>query len=439
MEYDVFVSYSHPDKASADAACATLEQAGIRCWIAPRDIVPGMDWSEAIINAIEGAKVFVLIFSKHANVSQQIKREVERAVNKGLPIIPVRIEDATPSKALEYFISTPHWLDAFTPPLEERLNQLAAAVNALLGTLQGGSPLPSQMGLLRAESPPSGLMAKLMTAQRAVRGVAPAAAACGLAILGAGLAALSGSTKAALVILAVALAGLILLFAASLFISDKNPTLRLAARSLAWALSALLLIFFAIAATAASFRWPPMAASMLGIEDGEICGRPGEPLQAFSCAAGDPGYVVVNIRHDDLDSGLMVRQSPEVGALGKPIPPNATGVAVTGACSSDTPDSWCEVQCRSRSLRGYARARYLAPRSDTLYTMSGVAPGDEGNLVMRTGPHQSCHEVAAVPPAARDVIQHSCQRSPQDATTWCRITYDGSSGWVPDGFLEKQN
>lgn len=48
----------------------------------------------------------VLIFSQHANVSPQIKREVERAVNKGLPIIPVRIEDAVPSKALEYFIST---------------------------------------------------------------------------------------------------------------------------------------------------------------------------------------------------------------------------------------------------------------------------------------------------------------------------------------------
>jgi hypothetical protein len=136
MEFDVFVSYSHPDKAAADAACATLEQNGIRCWIAPRDIVPGMDWSESIINAIEDAKVFVLIFSQHANVSKQIKREVERAVNKGLPIIPVRIEDAVPSKALEYFISTPHWLDAFTPPLEERLS-LTAAVKALLGTLQG--------------------------------------------------------------------------------------------------------------------------------------------------------------------------------------------------------------------------------------------------------------------------------------------------------------
>jgi len=118
MEYDVFISYSHPDKAAADAACATLEQAGIRCWIAPRDIVPGMDWGESIVTATTGAKVLVLIFSQHANESPQIKREVERAVAKGLPIIPVRIEDTVPSKALEYFISAPHWLDAFTPPLE---------------------------------------------------------------------------------------------------------------------------------------------------------------------------------------------------------------------------------------------------------------------------------------------------------------------------------
>lgn len=177
MEYDVFVSYSHPDKAAADAACATLEQAGIRCWIAPRDIVPGTDWSKSIINAIAGAKLMVLIFSQHANVSPQIKREVERAVNKGLPIIPVRIEDAVPSKALEYFISTPHWLDAFTPPLQERLNQLAAAVQALLGTIHGGPPPPGRLGLVGASLPPSGLMGKLAAAHYAVKAIGVAAGA----------------------------------------------------------------------------------------------------------------------------------------------------------------------------------------------------------------------------------------------------------------------
>jgi TIR domain/WD domain, G-beta repeat len=132
VTFDAFISYSHQDKATADATCATLEAAGIRCWIAPRDIVPGADWGESIIDAIATAKVMILIFSGHANASPQIKREVERAVNRAIPIIPFRIEEVIPSKSLEYFLSTPHWLDAFTPPLEKHLKQLAAAIKALL-------------------------------------------------------------------------------------------------------------------------------------------------------------------------------------------------------------------------------------------------------------------------------------------------------------------
>jgi len=57
----------------------------------------------------------VLVLSHHANESQQIKREVERAVHHALPVIPFRIEDVMPTESLEYFISTPHWLDALTP------------------------------------------------------------------------------------------------------------------------------------------------------------------------------------------------------------------------------------------------------------------------------------------------------------------------------------
>ncbi len=152
MAFDVFISYSHQDKPTADAACATLEAAGIRCWIAPRDIVPGTDYGEAIIDAIESAKILVLIFSGNANASPQIKREVERAVSKSIPIIPVRIEDVRPSKTLEYFISTPHWLDAFTPPLEQHLKQLAASVQALL-KVEASPVAPLETKISRAASP----------------------------------------------------------------------------------------------------------------------------------------------------------------------------------------------------------------------------------------------------------------------------------------------
>ena len=132
MAHDVYISYSHVDKAAADAACATLERSGIRCWIAPRDITPGDEWSAAIVKAIDHCRAMVLIFSTSANNSRQIPREVERAINVGIPLVPVRIEDVVPTQALAYFMSTVHWLDAMTPPFEGHLNRLADSLKALL-------------------------------------------------------------------------------------------------------------------------------------------------------------------------------------------------------------------------------------------------------------------------------------------------------------------
>ena len=139
MAHDVFVSYSHVDKPVADAAVAALERRGIRCWIAPRDIIPGVDWSEAIIEALDACRVMLLVFSQHANESQQVKREVERAVAKGVPVMPLRIQDVPLAKSLEYFISMPHWIDALTPERQRDLDYLAETVGLLLAR-QGRAP-----------------------------------------------------------------------------------------------------------------------------------------------------------------------------------------------------------------------------------------------------------------------------------------------------------
>jgi len=131
MAHDVFISYSVKDKTTADAICATLEANAIRVWIAPRDVMPGSDWGESIIEAIEQSKVMILVFSANSNASPQIKREIERSVNKGVTVVPFRIDDILPSKTLEYFISTQHWLDAFTPPLEKHLDNLVSILHSI--------------------------------------------------------------------------------------------------------------------------------------------------------------------------------------------------------------------------------------------------------------------------------------------------------------------
>jgi len=132
MTQDVFLSHSVKDKTVAEAIVGQLESESVTCWMAPRDVVPGADWGESIINAIESSRIMVLIFSQSANASPQIKREVERAVNKGVYIIPFRVEDIPPAKALEYFISTSQWMDAFSSPLEQHLDTLTKTVKAVL-------------------------------------------------------------------------------------------------------------------------------------------------------------------------------------------------------------------------------------------------------------------------------------------------------------------
>jgi len=135
MAHDVFISHSVKDKTIADAVCATLESEGIRCWIAPRDVTPGMEWSGAIIGAIKQSRVMVLVFTANANASPQIRREVERAVNHDVVILPFRVENVIPDESLEYFIGNVHWLDALTPPLEAHFRNLARTIKILLAPI----------------------------------------------------------------------------------------------------------------------------------------------------------------------------------------------------------------------------------------------------------------------------------------------------------------
>ncbi len=132
MAHDVFISYSSKDKIVADAITVNLEKKGIRCWIAPRDILPGRNWGESIIEAIHASKILILVLSSNSNKSPQIVRELERAVDTGIPIIPFRVEEILPSDSISYFIAGAHWLDALTPPLEEHINSLTRTLDILL-------------------------------------------------------------------------------------------------------------------------------------------------------------------------------------------------------------------------------------------------------------------------------------------------------------------
>jgi TIR domain len=142
MPREVFISHSAQDKKVSETICAALEQSGIRCWIAPRDVRAGKSFPGEITRAIEQSKVMLLIFSQHSNSSEQVLREVQLAVDCHVPIVRLRIEDIPLSDDLRYYLSTPHWLDALSHPISKHIPPVAAAIKELLGLTSETEPPP---------------------------------------------------------------------------------------------------------------------------------------------------------------------------------------------------------------------------------------------------------------------------------------------------------
>jgi len=142
MKHDVFISFSSDNTDIANKVVDVLEESGeIKCWIANRDIVPSANYAEQLVEAIESCKLLLLILSEKSNRSPQVAREIERAGSKGIPILPLRIEDVVLSKSMEYFISSHHWLDAYEGEIEKYFPALITAVKS---------------SILGKESPPKG-------------------------------------------------------------------------------------------------------------------------------------------------------------------------------------------------------------------------------------------------------------------------------------------
>jgi TIR domain len=139
MKKNIFISYATKDKSVADSICSWLEKDQLKCWIAPRDITPGAQYGEAIINAINESSVMVIVFTEHSNMSKYVCKEVERAVSKGTIIVPVRFQNILPSKSLEFFLSSDQWIDAINPPFEIHLGKLTNAIKSIINNKISGS------------------------------------------------------------------------------------------------------------------------------------------------------------------------------------------------------------------------------------------------------------------------------------------------------------
>ena len=128
----VFISYASADGAIARRVCETLEARGISCWIAPRNVPPGMDYGQAIIDGIKKCRVMLVLLSLDSGASRYVAREVERAVSHQVSLLPVRLASIEIPDQLEFFLGSCQWFDLLPPTAAKHLDKLGDAVARLV-------------------------------------------------------------------------------------------------------------------------------------------------------------------------------------------------------------------------------------------------------------------------------------------------------------------
>jgi TolB-like protein len=135
----VFISYASEDAAVANAVVGALEGAGLACWIAPRDVVPGALYAAEIVRAINESSLVVLVLSVQSVASPHVGKELERASSKRRRIIALRTDAVVLPPAFEYFLSESQWIDAETGSIEPAAAKLAEALRHHLASGLGKS------------------------------------------------------------------------------------------------------------------------------------------------------------------------------------------------------------------------------------------------------------------------------------------------------------
>jgi TolB-like protein/cytochrome c-type biogenesis protein CcmH/NrfG len=99
---EVFVSYSRDDESRVFDLAAQLRAAGVSLWIDQGGLDGATQWSEQIVNALESAKVLLLMVTESAVRSDNVAKEVVLVSERKGHILPVYLEPTVIPPALKY-------------------------------------------------------------------------------------------------------------------------------------------------------------------------------------------------------------------------------------------------------------------------------------------------------------------------------------------------
>lgn len=103
----VIFCFAPMDSDRAVSMAESLEQLGFQCRL-PDGYLEGRSYSP---EDFQWADAVVVLMSEAANLSENVRRQVEEAVNSDLRLLPVRMDGSVPGRALRYYLGPYQWLE----------------------------------------------------------------------------------------------------------------------------------------------------------------------------------------------------------------------------------------------------------------------------------------------------------------------------------------
>lgn len=144
----IFISFADRDRKVAERLLSFLENHGLSCFFAPRNIQPGHGWQQSLSAEIELCSLMVLVLSSNTGQSQHVLREVDLAVDQHKPVLPIRVDKSKATGGLDYLLRPFQLLQASKSLRESELKLLLDSVKQLLDRVRVAvldtSPGPDQ-------------------------------------------------------------------------------------------------------------------------------------------------------------------------------------------------------------------------------------------------------------------------------------------------------
>jgi adenylate cyclase len=128
---DVFISYSRDDQDRVFELASKLRSAGVGLWIDQGSLDAAAQWGQQIVEALDAAKVMLLMISPSSVRSDNVAKEVTLISERRGSILPLHLEQTTIPPSLKYPLAGIQHIELYNGDPEEKLQAVLRSLARL--------------------------------------------------------------------------------------------------------------------------------------------------------------------------------------------------------------------------------------------------------------------------------------------------------------------